>query len=114
MNNLTAIKLLKPYGVFNKGEIAGFLPETAVQMIKQGIAAPYDATAEAELADAQGSNDLAFRLADLDAREAALAEREQAASVAEAGAIAAPIGAPPAQGQAVAKADDAAKSAVKA
>ena len=42
------VRLLKHHGVFNPGEIAGFVPEIAANLIEQGYAEAYDAYASFE------------------------------------------------------------------
>lgn len=42
------VRLLKHYGVFNPGEIAGFVPEIAANLIEQGYAEAYDPEASSD------------------------------------------------------------------
>lgn len=95
------VKFLKAWGLFNSGEVAGFTPETARGLIDGKVASAYDAKAEKAASNAPDP----ARIADLEARERALADREAAVADAEARAAASDKGAPPAQGS-----GDAAKS----
>lgn len=96
MAKLFPVKFLKAFDRYNAGEVAGFEEVVARKLFMQDVAKPYDKDEEAaELAKTQAEADaLAIRAADLDAREAALAEREK--QLAEAGAS----GNPPDQGAA--------------
>lgn len=80
ITGLCALTLLRGFGLYNRGETAGFLPETAAQLLAAGHAVPFDPNAvlPAVAADGAAVADLAARAAELDAREAALAEREAA------------------------------------
>ena len=99
------VKFNEPWGNFNAGETAGFLPKVARTLVKQGIARPVDVDTVAS--DAAGAD--ASRDAELDVRETELAQREQALQdklaaleAGQASATAAPdannTGAPPKQG----------------
>lgn len=100
---LVAVTLLRGYGVYNRGETAGFLPKTAGDLIAAGHAQPFDPNAApvAAVVDDQAVAELAARAAALDAREAELAAREAALMTAPAepaGRVDAGTGAPPKQG----------------
>lgn len=45
---LTPVQLLKHYSIYNSGEIAGFPPEKADELVKAGIAARVAATSSVE------------------------------------------------------------------
>lgn len=84
---LIALKLLRHFDRYNAGEVAGFEPHLADQLIGQGLAKPYDPDeAEAVAIEGAGEDMLAAREADLAAREAALADREAALAAAADGA----------------------------
>lgn len=77
---LVALTLLRGFGVYNKGETAGFLPEQARQLVAGGVAAPFDPDAKVEPSAGadSASQALAARQAELDAREIAISQREAA------------------------------------
>lgn len=97
MPDRVPVQFLRHHDRYNAGEVAGFEADVAHRLIQQGIAKPYDAEAAAAAEAAKGAqeDELARRLADVEAREAAVTAREAAAVV--------DPGAPPAQGAAPAK-----------
>lgn len=113
---MTPVQFRQHSGKYNRGEVAGFLPQRAAQLIASGVAVAYRAPTKAAAANAdpealalaQAAQDVARRAADLDAREAALAARESAlAKPADTGkteaaaakpATSGEAGSPPAQG----------------
>ncbi|RII38994.1 hypothetical protein DL237_09965 [Pseudooceanicola sediminis] len=112
---MTPVQFRQHSGKYNRGEVAGFLPQRAAQLIASGVAVAYRAPTKAVAASAdpeamalaQAAQDVARRAADLDAREAALAARESAlakpADTGKTDAATKPVtgseaGSPPAQG----------------
>jgi hypothetical protein len=85
---MTPVQFRQHSGKYNRGEVAGFLPARAAQLIASGVAVAYRAPTQAAatgtdpdaMALAQAAQDVARRAADLDAREAALKSREEALS----------------------------------
>lgn len=51
------VRLLKHHGVFNPGEIAGFVPEIAANLIEQGYAEAYDPEASVDDTAASGATE---------------------------------------------------------
>jgi len=84
----------KAHGSFNKGETAGFLPAQAQNLIKAGIAVPFDAAAEQAAKDA--ATEAETLLAENEALRARLENLEAAHAAAD--KTAAEAGAPPPQG----------------
>lgn len=51
------LKFVKPWGAYNKGDIAGFLEDTAENLVKAKVAVPHEPdVAEVEGADGAGDN----------------------------------------------------------
>ena len=48
---LVALTLLRSYGIWNAGEVAGFTPDKAAELIAAGIAAPVEGKADDQSAE---------------------------------------------------------------
>ena len=50
------VKFIKPWGAYTKGDIAGFLEDTADNLVKAKVAEPYEPD-NAEVEGAEGGDD---------------------------------------------------------